>query len=163
MEKSLVKRLARFVLAASVLLAAVSCSGFKDIRITSFGVESISPRGFTAADAVLEIGIHNPAPAFTVSDIRGEIMASQTDTAAVFSGGPVDVERKCDQVYQVPFSISLAPSMSLLKAAAVVGSGDFSDYFINLQLDVNVGGGAGKTIRYDNLSIDELLNKATNN
>ena len=63
-------------LIAAVLLALAVCQGcarFKEIRIVSCGVESVSVKGFKGASAVLSVEVDNPATALTLSDIRGTL------------------------------------------------------------------------------------------
>ena len=46
-------------------------SKIKDIKVTSCGVENYSLKGLRSLDAVLAIGIDNPAMAFTVTGLSG--------------------------------------------------------------------------------------------
>ena len=81
MEKMKGIRLARLLVLAVTLLAAASCARFQDIKVNSCSLGSVSLRGFTAADAVLDMEIDNPTMAFTISDIDGAVIHAQADTA----------------------------------------------------------------------------------
>ena len=107
MHKTMNRLFARILVTVAMLAALASCANYKDIKITSCELESISPRSFTAVDVVLKLGIHNPTVGFTVPDIDGVILYQQRDTAAVFNGGPVTIAKKTDDVYQLPCTARL--------------------------------------------------------
>ena len=81
------KVLKNIILGLAVSLSVLffgSCSGIskiKDIKVTSCGVESYSLKGLRSIDAVLAIGIDNPAMAFTVTDLSGILKYNGEDVA----------------------------------------------------------------------------------
>ena len=66
-----IRRLVLPVLAAAFLLPA--CSGYKDIRVDSCRLESISPSGFKAVDAGFSMQVSNPVKELVFSDIAGTV------------------------------------------------------------------------------------------
>lgn len=154
------KKVFKFILNLIVLgLAAVSLSGcqnIKDIKITSCRLVSLSPRGLRSADAVLEIGVDNPASAFTISDLKGEIFRD-SGVAATFSAGTVNVEGKKEGVYDFPCTAALDGSVSLMELAALASSRDLSGYKVNIEFNVAVGNGKSRKMQFDNIEISDLL------
>lgn len=159
MEKMKGIRLARLLVLAVTLLAAASCARFQDIKVNSCSLGSVSLRGFTAADAVLDMEIDNPTMAFTISDIDGAVIHAQADTAIFLKGGPVDIERKCVKTYQVPVTATLGPAMSIMELAGVVSGGDYSGYDLDITLTVSLNGGISRKVKLDPMPINDLLNE----
>ena len=62
------------LLVTSIVTALPGCGSLakvKEIKVTSCGVESYSMKGLRSLDAVLAIGIDNPAMEFTVNELDG--------------------------------------------------------------------------------------------
>lgn len=154
-RKALVKAFA----ALAIAMAIVSCSGFKDISITSCAVQSIEPRGLRAVDATLSIGVHNPTMSFTITEIRGNVHDSES-ALANFSGGPVTIAKKSDGNYLVPCSASLGDGMSLFTFLNLARTKDFSDYLVDVAADVQLKNGLKKTLEYKDMPVNELLEKS---
>ena len=63
------------IIAAILFLtsAFVANAQFSRLSIGKYGIESISPDGFTAANGAVWLEVANPGEAFTVSDIKGTV------------------------------------------------------------------------------------------
>ena len=140
-----------------LLVAAVSCGRFEDIRIKSCKLDSATPRGFTSVDAVLDVEIDNPATSFTVSDIQGVVLRNGADSVIFLSGGPVDVQRRSVQNYKVPCTATLGRSMGLLDLLNVVNNKEYEDFTLELQLEVALKNGIQRTIKLDPFNLEDLL------
>lgn len=154
------KKVFKFILNLFILgLAAVGLSGcgnINDIRITSCELVSLSPKGFRSADAVLAIGVSNPASAFTISDLKGEVFRD-LGVAATFSAGTVNVEGKKEGVYYFPCTAEIDKNVSLMELAALATSQDISGYKVNIEFNVALGKGKSHKLRFDNIEISDLL------
>ena len=75
------------VLAVTVLLAGgCTLSRIKDISITSVGVKYLVPTSTRSVDAVLRLGVNNPAMPFTVHDLEG-LIHQEDKPIAIFTSG----------------------------------------------------------------------------
>ncbi|MCR5408732.1 MAG: hypothetical protein K6E61_06480 [Bacteroidales bacterium] len=103
-----------FVLGLSALVAA-SCgvSKVKDIKVTSVDFKYITPTSARSLDAVLLLGIDNPAPAIKISALEGTVSYGDRALVNVTSGG-IDLQKKSSQVYEVPCTATLVDGVSLL-------------------------------------------------
>ena len=101
--------------AALTCLMAGSCgvSKIKDIKLVQAGVKYIIPTSLRTFDAVLELGVDNPAMTFNVSGIDGIIRVDEVPFAT-FTAGEMRVEGKQIIRYELPCSIALEPGISLL-------------------------------------------------
>ncbi len=145
-----------FTLLLAVLLAA-ACSKVKDISVTSFGVESFSPKGLRSADAVLAVGIDNPAFAFTVTDLSG-VVKYKGEEMASFRADTVAVDRKCVKVYDVPCSAVLSESVSLKRVLLLVGEGSLEGFTADVDARVRLKNGVSKVLHFKDLDFSEYAN-----
>ena len=89
------------ILSVCVVLTVLSgCGKIQDIRPTSFKLESISPKGLSAAEMNFRIGIHNPVMQISLSDIFAEVVVSGKVIGNV-SVSPFVLEAKSDKEYDI--------------------------------------------------------------
>ena len=150
----------RFIIRISILflisLALVSCGRTKDIRITSYSLASVSPRGFKAVDAVLALGIDNPAMAFTISELEG-MVKNNGEPAATFTAEPVTINRKSSDTYEVPCHAALDSGITLADAIKLISSKDFSPYTVDVSFHVKTRSGISKVMKYNDLKISDII------
>ena len=139
----------------------VSCGRFEDIRINSCKLDSATPRGFTAVDAVLDVEIDNPATSFTISDIQGVVLRDGVDSVIFVTGGPVDVKKRSVQSYKVPCTATLGRSMGLLDLLNVMNNKDYDGFTLELQMDVSLKNGIKRQIKLDPFNVEDLLKDIT--
>ena len=76
----MIKKTAKIV---TLLLAAALClcscgKSLKDIKITSYEVTSVAPRGLSAFDATIDLGVNNPSVQFSLSAISATVKMDGT-------------------------------------------------------------------------------------
>lgn len=151
------KRSSTVFLVLAALLAALSgCSRVKDIKVTSFGVEEYSLRGFRSVDATLAVGIDNPAFAFTVSDINGVVKYKGEDFAT-YKADTVSVQKKSSRVYDLPCSATLSDGLGVLDLISILRKGDIEGFTTDVSAKVRLKSGASKTLRLKNLDLKKLM------
>ncbi len=133
-----------------------SCSKVKDIKVTSCALESYSLRGFRSIDAVLAVGIDNPAFAFTVTDLNG-IVKYKGEDFATYKADTVSVQKKSARVYDVPCSATLSDGVTLARLLSILKAGNLEGFTTDVVAKVKLRGGAGKTLRINDLDLQELM------
>lgn len=133
------KALRRIGLAALLAVTALVSAGcgvskVRDIKLESAGVKYLVPTSAKSLDAVLLLEIDNPAMSFTVQDVTGDIRFFE-QTVASFLAGPIALEKKSRQVYELPCTLTLDPSMSFLSLLALVARNRTLDGF---KADINL-------------------------
>lgn len=141
--------------AVLMALSFSSCSKIKDIKVTSVAIESFSPRGLRSVDAVLAVGIDNPAMAFTITRLEGVVKYNGEDFA-VYSADTLAVGKKCVKVYDVPCSASLSESVSLLDLASFAKKRDLEGFTTDVVATVKLKSGAGTTLRFKDLDLNKM-------
>ncbi|MBQ9820086.1 MAG: hypothetical protein IJM60_07380 [Bacteroidales bacterium] len=154
MDKRSASHLLLLLAVAVAALLPAGCSKVKDIRLTSFGIESFSPRGFRSADAVLAVGIDNPSFAFTVTDLSGTVKY-KGEALGTFTADTVSVDRKCVKVYDVPCKAVLSESVSLLRLLSLVGDGNLEGFTADVEARVHLRKGVSKMLRFNDLDLNE--------
>ena len=106
------------ILFALVLILSVSaltsCASYRNLSLNDYKVESLSPRGMRAVDAVVALVIYNPSAAFNVSGVQG-VIRHKGEPIATFSADELNVSRKCEQTYNLTLSGELDQNTTFLQ------------------------------------------------
>ena len=146
----------RVVVVIVMISALSSCvQKFRDIRVTSCEIVSFTPRGLRSADAVLSLGVDNPAGSFVVNDFE-VIIKDAGAKLCVLRADPVSFEKKSSQKYTVPCSARIE-SLSVMEILELVGGTDFSDFTADVSATVATGKGSGHKIKFNDIKITELI------
>ena len=150
-----------FLAAALTLVSLDGCAGLskiKDIRVTSCGVESYSLKGLRSVDAVLVIGIDNPAMAFKVTRLDG-ILKYQGEDVAFYTADTLSVDQKSCKVYDLPCTATLSEKVTLVQMLQIAGRGSLEGFTTDIEAKVKLRNGAGKTLKFKNLDLQEMAEK----
>ncbi|MCR5561577.1 MAG: hypothetical protein K6F58_07170 [Bacteroidales bacterium] len=154
------KRNIAIILLAAALLSLTGCvNKFKQVKITSVELESVKPRGMKTYDAVVQLGIENPAPSFNIMNLKADV---RRDSLAIIhlSGENVAVAGRSSKVYRVPVTAQIDSSVTLLQLALLARSFNAELYVVDLSAKAMVAG-VGKTLEYTGIPLASLLNKAS--
>lgn len=146
-------------LLAAVLMAVLmlqGCARFRDIRIVSCGVESVSMQGLRSVEAILSVGVDNPAAALELSGIEGTLNMGD-DVLGTFSAGNFSIDRKTVSECQVPVSFTLDRQVSLLSLLPLVRELDPDSFSVDMSLRVKVKNGVSRKIRLENVPVSYLF------
>jgi len=154
-----IKRTISGIFVALLVSAVLSgCSGLskvKDIKVTSCGLESYSLKGLRSIDAVLAVGIDNPALAFNVTDVSGIVKYNGEDFAT-YTADSISVEKKCSKVYDLPCTATLSDGVSLMRLMQIAKKGNLEGFTTDVTATVKLKSGAGKTFRFKNIDLNKL-------
>ena len=144
-------------LVAALALCSCGVSKVRDMSLTSVGIMYIVPTSARSMDAKLELGINNPAMAFAVQEVTGTVRYNDKELAH-FMTGPMQLEGKTEQVYELPCTITLAEGVSLLDILIVASKGNLK----GLKADVDIYAALKKNgvlrapFRFRDLDLHEL-------
>ena len=122
-----------FVVVGLCFLTGCGVSRIKDISLTSVEVMYVVPTSARSMDAKLLLGIDNPAMRFAVQDISG-VIRYQDKVLAHFITGPLEIEGRTQQVYELPCSVRLDDGASLLEILVIASKGSLD----GLKADVDI-------------------------
>jgi len=123
--------------------------------VTSCGLESYSLKGLRSIDAVLAVGIDNPALAFNVTDVSGIVKYNGEDFAT-YTADSISVEKKCSKVYDLPCTATLSDGVSLMRLMQIAKKGNLEGFTTDVTATVKLKSGAGKTFRFKNIDLNKL-------
>lgn len=143
-----------------VLLAALSliqsCSGIKDVRIVSCGVESVSLRGLRSVEANVMLGVDNPSVGMTLSDVRGTVRIGG-DEVGTFTVDPVMLNRRSREEYPVTGVFTLSPSVQPLQLVPLLRNADLSKVTADISLKVKIKGGASRRFSLEDVPLSSFF------
>ena len=141
---------------ACLLAGGCSVSQIKNIKLVSAGVKYILPTSFSTFDAMLELGIDNPAMTFNVNRIDGLITVDEVPFAT-FTAGEMTVEGRRILRYELPCSIALEPGISLLDVLKLSTRRTLDGIKADINLNVASKNGTIKApLSYKNLDLAEF-------
>jgi len=142
---------------SAVLLSSCGVQKFKDIKVTSFDVDSFSPSGLKAFDAVVALGVDNPAMAFDVKHLKATVKKDTTDIMYL-SAENLAVDAKCEKVYKVPVEGTLNRQFTLLQLAVMAKNFDPDEYTVDITADASAKG-IGKKLEYKDMPLSKFMDK----
>lgn len=147
------KRLITILFFCALILTGCSKS-YKDIKVTSFEVISITPKGLNQVDAVVDVGISNPIIGFEVTDVLGTLKMDGEPCVNI-SSNQLMISGKTEKVYRIPLHGELVPGFNPLSLLKVAQTMDFSSFTADVEGKVSIKG-VGKTIAMKDLKLGEL-------
>ncbi|MCR5003324.1 MAG: hypothetical protein K5984_03050 [Bacteroidales bacterium] len=153
-----------FILIAAVLtlVFAQGCNfteKAKEIKITSFKVNNVTPAGLRSVDVALEMEIDNPTMGFTVETFEAVVKEKKSGEAFfTMTGGPVKVKRRCTEKYDFTCNLELDKGFSLFSLLGKISDMDPSNYVADIKATVKAKG-VRKNLAYDNYPLQKLMDR----
>ena len=149
------KRVITLLLLCMALLS--SCAGsFKDIRMTSYDIVSITPKGLSSVDAVIDLGIDNPAMGFTLTDIKG-VARLNNEPCLLISADDMKIEGRSEKEYRLLVHGVLGENFNPFQLLTLLKNTDLSQIKVDASARAELGYGIGKTIEIKDKGLDKLL------
>lgn len=139
-----------------VPLLVSGCGKISDIKITSCGLESITPIGLRGVKAELALAVENPAMQFTLSDIRG-ILYYKGKEFVNYAADPITVRRHLAAVYPLKVEAHLAGSVSFSEVLKLLSGYNPEDFSTDIYARVKLKSGLYKNLEFKNIPIKELM------
>ena len=146
------------VILAAVLTLLPGCSGvrkIKDIKVNSVGVKYVTPTSSRSVEGVLLLEIDNPAMGFTVSQVDGTVRRDSR-VMGYFTAGELPLQARSVQVYELPCTVTLAESVSILEVITLIAKGSLEGFTADVSLHAQLKNGLGKDLDFNNLDIEKL-------
>ena len=150
------------VFALLLLCAPLLCGcakRFQDIRVTSYDIVSLSPLGLSAVEAIVDLGVYNPATTLKLSDISG-VVKMNGDTCIVLTTEDIALEGRAEKVYRIPVRGVMGDKFNPFQLLTLYKNADFSQFTVDASAHAGLFGPVGKDISIKDLSLEKLLEKA---
>ena len=150
----MIKKTAKIV---TLLLAAALClcscgKSLKDIKITSYEVTSVAPRGLSAFDATIDLGVNNPSVQFSLSAISATV---KMDGAPCLYLTADDVKVEARIILHGVLDKAFNP-FSLL---TLFQNPDLEPITLDLSYHGSLKGGLGKDFEYKDIKVKDLIGR----
>lgn len=146
-----------FLALAAVLFTG--CVGkYKKVSVSSCELQSVVPTSLRSCNAVVAVGINNPAPSFKLKDIEATVKKNG-DVFGTIVADPVAVDGKCERVYQIPLQAQLAEGIGVVQLLALYKGFNPEDFTIDVKARADVVGKIGKNIEYNDVPLSKLMKK----
>ena len=139
------------VCAALIMLSG--CGKIQDIRPTSFELESISPKGLSAAEMNFRIGIHNPVMQISLSEVvvSGKVIGN-------VSVSPFILEAKSDKEYDMKALLALSKGSSILNLIPLLKDPEAQKSAVmNVRFKAALKGGLAKELKWEGIPVEKLM------
>ena len=146
----------RLISIAIMVLLLGSCAKVKQVGVTSFELDSITPKGLRALTVKMSVGVHNPANEITLSEISGEAVVSGKVIGNV-AMAPVVLTARKDSTYKVKADVTLAEGVSVLEVLALAkNKSAIENGTANIYAKAKLKGGPSKKIKMEDVPLKKL-------
>ena len=146
----------RLISIAIMVLVLGSCAKVKQVGVTSFELDSITPKGLRALTVNMSVGVHNPANEITLSEISGEAVVSGKVIGNV-AMAPVVLTARKDSTYKVKADVTLAEGVSVLEVLALAkNKSAIENGTANIYAKAKLKGGPSKKIKMEDVPLKKL-------
>jgi hypothetical protein len=146
----------RLISIAIMVLILGSCAKVKQVGVTSFELDSITPKGLRALTVKMSVGVHNPANEITLSEISGEAVVSGKVIGNV-AVAPVVLTARKDSSYTVKADLTLAEGVSVFEVLALAkDKSAIENGTANVYAKAKLKGGPSKKIKMEDVPLKKL-------
>lgn len=151
------KRLAELVIVSIAAFCLTSCAkSFQDIRVTSCKVLSVSPKGLSSFDAVLEVGVDNPAPQLNLSNAYA-ILKMDGQPCLHVRADDMTIQPRSEQVYTVLLHGSIDGGFNPFSLFGLLEKRALDPMSVDLSFHGALKNGIGKDFEYKDIPLKELM------
>ncbi|MCR5245620.1 MAG: hypothetical protein K6C31_04815 [Bacteroidales bacterium] len=151
-----------YVLAALVSAALLQGCGlkkkFSEIKLTSVEVESFKLTGMKTFEALVDVGVDNPAPSFDVKRLNAVVRKDTSAIVRLWSEN-VAVDGRSVKVYRIPVSGAVEPGYTLMDLAVLARNFKPEDYKVDVTARAEIGADIGKDLEFKDIPLSKLMKK----
>lgn len=135
------------------------CKSYKDIKLTSFEVVSVTPSGFSGVDVVVDVGVDNPIMGFEVLD-PVVTLKMDGEPALEVSADQIIIRPRCEHIYRVPLKGRFVEGFNRLKLLTLVGNFDLQQFTADFTGHAALRGGTGINLDIKDIKVGEMMTPA---
>lgn len=151
------KKLLRLLIPAISALCLCACGkSFQDIKVTSCDLESLSPRGLSSIDAVVNVGVDNPTVQVTLTGVNA-VLKMDGNPCLHVTADDVTIAPKCEQVYSLLVHGTLDEAFNPLQLLGLISEPDLDILTIDVRFRGTLRSGFGKDFEYTDIPLKDLL------
>ena len=145
------------ILLGAAMLTLTGCSKYREIRPTSFKLESVSVKGLRSVDLEISVGVDNPAGQLAISDFSGEIEHSGK-VLGKLTLAPLVLMPRIDTVYKLNGRLDLSNELSIIQALSYVRKPQLlKEATVDIKAKAKLKSGLSKNLKYEDIPVEKLL------
>lgn len=137
--KRFVKYLTMLTLAVALTSGCCGIKKLQELKIESYRLESVSPKGFTAVDADLVLTVDNPGNEFSVKALECLVYRSGRPFC-VLTSDDISVLGKQESVCRLPLHAKLSAGVNIMTFLELL-QGSLDDFTVDVNLEIKIKGG----------------------
>ena len=148
------------IISAIFLLFAISGCNYKklkEIRATSWSLESVSLRGLRSLQANLALELENPSMKVTLKDIKG-VIYYEGEPFINYTMDPLTLAAKCTQIYHCTCILELDQSKSLMDVLTTLPNLSTEKMTTDISARAKVKG-ISKSFAFKNVPVKRFMKK----
>lgn len=151
------KRICRLIILALAVLSLASCAkSFKDIKVTSCDVVSVSPKGLTSFDAELNLGVDNPASQINLSAMTATLKMDGVP-CLYLTADDVTLAPRIEVIYPVHLHGLMDSNFNPFTLLSLIKQPELSPMTIDVKFHGALRSGIGKDFEYNDIPLKQLL------
>ncbi|MBO6168852.1 MAG: hypothetical protein J6O51_02660 [Bacteroidales bacterium] len=151
------KRVLKLItISLAVILAGACSKSLKDITITSCDVTSISPRGLSAFDATLDLGVNNPSVQFTLKKMNATVKMDGAP-CLYLTADDVTIAPRSENVYTLIVHGTMDQGFNPFSLLTLLQSPGLEPVTVDVSCFGALKSGLGKNFEYKDLPLKDLL------
>ena len=151
------KKVVELLVIALAALCLSSCGkSFKDIKVTSCDVVSVTPKGLTSFDAELNLGVNNPAAQITLSQLNATVKMDGTP-CLYLTADDVTVAPRTEQTYSLLLHGLMDSNFNPFTLLSLVKNPDLTPMTVDIRFHGALKSGIGKDFEYKDIALKNLL------
>lgn len=144
---------------AALTLCLSGCSKFKDIKVNSLDIESISPQGMRGLSVVIAAEVDNPAVFISLSEINGCVKHSGKIIGRL-TMDPFSLNARSIETYHLKARLGIDEDVSLYDLMMLTDVRTLDECTVDFSVKGTLKGGLSKTIKRTDIPLKELLDQA---
>lgn len=139
-----------------LVLCLSGCNRFKQIKVNSVALESVSPNGLRGFDLGVAVGIDNPATDIGLSDIEGALKYSGKVLGRV-SLDPFTLHRRSAEIYHLKAKVGLESGVRLQELLPLLKVEMLNQCTLDVSVRVTLKKNVSKVLDFKDIPVKKLL------
>lgn len=147
-----------FIIALAAFCLCSCAQSFKDIKVTSCELVSLSPRGLSALDATVSVGVDNPTVQVTLSQAYG-LVKMNGEPCLHITADDVTLAPKTEDIYTLELHGNIDSNFNPFQLITLFREPDWSVMTMDIWFRGTLKNGLGKDFEYKDIPLKDLLDK----
>ncbi len=147
-----------FIIAVAALCLSSCANSFKDIKVTSCELLSLSPKGLSALDAAIAIGVDNPTVQVTLTNMYA-LVKMDGEPCLHVTADDVTLSPRSEEIYNIDIHGNIDGSFNPFQLLTLLQGSGLEMVTVDVWFRGVLKSGFGKDFEYKDIPIKDLLDQ----